>query len=320
MTRFLTTIIPTYNRAQGLRKLVPWLRAQAIDRDASEIIIVNDGSVDDTEAYLESIQDEWIRVISQENQGQAKARSVGVESARGDILLFLDDDMEPATPDFFNAHLNFHQKTSRATVALGAILPPPSENKRPAFELFYERSIEQMTESFRNGSVKPSGMHFFSANVSLPKELYLRSGGFSIEFRQAEDRELGLRLEHEYGALFAFVESAAAIHHSGTRHFSGFLNRAYQYGRYDLKIAKSFPEHDELSPYQIFAKPPLSKMFIAKSAWRAPSLLKLFNGPLVQMAKLCHAFGWNGLAIRVCSILYCINFVLGLKDEHYYDI
>lgn len=320
MSLFLSVIIPSYNRVPQLEKLVPWMKAQSIDRAYSEVIIVNDGSSDGTKAFLDGLADPWIRVLHQENQGQAKARQAGVEIAIGDVLLFLDDDMEPGSPVFLDAHLKFHQFTQVSTVALGAILPPKENYWRPAFEHFFETSIAQMYEAFRKGRLEPAGVHFFSANVSLLKNLYLKSGGFSGKFLQAEDRELGLRLEYDYDARFAFLEKAYAYHHSPTGRYRAFIRRAYLYGRYDLKIAKSYPEHDELSPYQIFAKPPIMKMIIAKSTWTMPSLMTLLNPFLIQCAKGAHRLGLMSFAIRCCSIIYCINFVLGLKDEHNYDI
>ncbi|RYZ58291.1 MAG: glycosyltransferase [Proteobacteria bacterium] len=320
MSLFLSVIVPSYNRLAQLQKLVLWMQAQGIDRKHSEIIIVNDGSSDGSKEFLDQLTDPWIRALHQENQGQAKARGTGVDSAIGDLLLFLDDDMEPSNPNFLEAHQKFHQLTNVDTVALGAILPPRENSSRPAFEKFYERSIANMYEGFKSGRQQPSGLHFFSANVSLSKNLYLKSGGFDINFRQAEDRELGLRLEFEHDAQFAFVERAAAYHHSPTGRYRAFLDRAYLYGRYDLKIAKSFPEHDELSPYQIFANPPLSKMVLAKCSWTTPNFMRLWNQPLIHMAKISQFLGLSKLAIQCCSVLYCINYVLGLKDEHTYDI
>ena len=320
MSLFLSVIIPSYNRVKHLERLVPWLRSQGIDKSRSEIIIINDGSVDGTKAFLDTLNDDWFRAVHQKNSGQARARNEGVKVARGQVLLFLDDDMEPGTPDFLDSHLRFHEQSAEPTVAFGAILPPRENYWRPAFEHFYEKSIRLMYEGFRRGHMTPSGQHFFSANVSLRKSFFITAGGFSTTFAQAEDRELGLRLEYEHAARFAFLERAPAYHHSPTGRYSSFLKRAYLYGRYDLKMAKHYPEHDELSPYQIFAKPPLSKMIIAKSAWTMPGFMALFNHPLVVSARLAHRLGLKATAIRCCSILYCINFVLGLKDEHNYDI
>ncbi len=320
MSLFLSVIVPTYNRTKQLEKLVSWLKAQSVDRKHSEIIVVNDGSSDGSRIYLDSLDDCWFIVVHQSNQGQARARTAGVEKARGEVLLFLDDDMEPGSADFLENHLLFHEKSAVRTVALGAILPPRENYWRPAFEHFFEKSIHLIYEGFRQGTLQPSGLHFFSANVSLRKQLYVESGGFSPSFIQAEDRELGLRLEYDFGAQFSFLEPAHAYHHSPTGYYRSFLRRAYLYGRYDLKMAKYYPEHDELSPYQIFAKPPLSKMVIAKSTWTMPGFMTLFNQPLIIVAKLLHRLGFTGPAIRCCSILYCINFVLGLKDEHNYDI
>jgi glycosyltransferase involved in cell wall biosynthesis len=313
MNILLSVIIPTYNRARRLPVLIEALLLQTIDHGCSEVILVDDGSTDSTWSVLQSYQqkqkDGWIRILSQSNQGQAVARQYGVREARGRNLLFLDDDMEAAHPGFLQSHLAFHEKSSVPTVALGAILPPRDNPRRPSFEWFYEKSIRTMYENFEKGAVAPAGVHFFSANVSLPKELFLKVGGFNGNFRQAEDRELGLRLQYDGGARFAFVRDAAAYHNSPTGRFRSFMNRARLYGHYDLAIALLYPQQPELHPRQIFQSPSLVKRLLAILAFRCPFLI----GPLSWIVL---PLAWSlplRLAVPLCSVLYCLQYVGGYQ-------
>jgi glycosyltransferase involved in cell wall biosynthesis len=85
----ISVIIPAWNRAHYLRETIDSVLAQT--QPAFEIIVVDDGSTDDTPAVLATYGDR-IRVLRQRNQGVATARNTGVAAARGDFLCFLDSD------------------------------------------------------------------------------------------------------------------------------------------------------------------------------------------------------------------------------------
>lgn len=313
--RELSVIVPTFNRAKQLDRLLTWLSAQTIDREISELILVNDGSKDDTESVLNAWKERlgsWLLPLHQSNQGQSKARAHAVEKSRGQVLLFLDDDMEPRDVHFLSRHLEFHRGTSRPSVALGAILKPPHNPRRPAFEYFYERSIDRMYEGFLRGEVRPSGEHFFSANVSLPKSLYQISGGFDPRYRHAEDRELGLRLAYKHQAEFRFLPEAAAFHHSLTGRFQAFVARAAAYGHYDWLMAKEHPDFPIPSPDRMLRDPNPVKRLIAQTSYRWPALAPWMNRLLIPMAELSHALGLTPVAIQICSVLYCCNYMSSL--------
>src|SRR5262252_1967520 len=89
----ISVIIPTYNR----RHMLPRTIASVLSQDESdfELIVVDDCSPDDTQAYLASLTDPRVRtVVPSRNGGTAAARNVGLEAARGDIVALLDDDDE----------------------------------------------------------------------------------------------------------------------------------------------------------------------------------------------------------------------------------
>ena len=90
----ISVIISTYNRREELKDLLSSLKQQSCPTPF-EIIVVDDGSTDETGEWLETIAKEWngrLRFLSQENCGIGSARNSGVELARGDILVFVDSD------------------------------------------------------------------------------------------------------------------------------------------------------------------------------------------------------------------------------------
>jgi glycosyltransferase involved in cell wall biosynthesis len=85
----ISVIIPTYNRAALVREALDSLLAQT--RVPDEIIVIDDGSTDDTPDVLARYGDP-VRVIRQNNRGRSAARNRGLDAAQGDLIAFLDSD------------------------------------------------------------------------------------------------------------------------------------------------------------------------------------------------------------------------------------
>jgi glycosyltransferase involved in cell wall biosynthesis len=85
----VTVIIPAYNRAHTLSGAIDSLLQQT--QTPNEIIVVDDGSTDETPALLSSYGSS-IEVKTQSNQGRSTARNVGLKAAKGDLIAFLDSD------------------------------------------------------------------------------------------------------------------------------------------------------------------------------------------------------------------------------------
>jgi glycosyltransferase involved in cell wall biosynthesis len=90
MTPFFSVIVPVYNRSDTLAAALGSVFAQT-DQDF-EIIVVDDGSIDNPQAVVDAIADPRIRFLRQANRGGGHARNVGIDLARGDFVAFLDSD------------------------------------------------------------------------------------------------------------------------------------------------------------------------------------------------------------------------------------
>ncbi|MCS4188213.1 glycosyltransferase family 2 protein [Salinibacter ruber] len=87
----VSVVIPTYNRRSFVQEAIKSC-FQGNEEIAVEVIVVDDGSTDDTRAYLESIEDSRVRPIFQEHQGAQVARNRGQQATRGATIKHLDDD------------------------------------------------------------------------------------------------------------------------------------------------------------------------------------------------------------------------------------
>ena len=88
----VSIVVPTYNRSKGLYKIVDTILNQTYSD--FELIIVNDGSKDDTEEVLTDLKsiDYRIKIINKSNGGVSSARNVGIDTATGEFVIFVDDD------------------------------------------------------------------------------------------------------------------------------------------------------------------------------------------------------------------------------------
>ncbi|MET9117327.1 glycosyltransferase [Streptomyces longwoodensis] len=91
----VSVIVPVYNPGPYIEECVASLLRQSLPHDAYEVIFVDDGSTDGTPARLDALAaaDDRVRVIHQENSGwSGKPRNVGIDAARGEYVMFVDDD------------------------------------------------------------------------------------------------------------------------------------------------------------------------------------------------------------------------------------
>lgn len=97
MKNKISVIIPTYNTEQYIKECINSILNQTYQN--FEIIVINDGSTDNTLEVLNKIQDERIKVITIENSGQGVARNMALKEATGDYIAFIDSDdfIEPVT-------------------------------------------------------------------------------------------------------------------------------------------------------------------------------------------------------------------------------
>src|SRR5579883_3490344 len=105
----LSVVIPTRNRAAVLRRTLPTALHQDLPQDQWELLIVDDGSTDDTAAVVQELAGERAYLLVQPHRGAAAARNAGLRVARGELVLFLDDDLL-CDPSLFTHHLDAHRE------------------------------------------------------------------------------------------------------------------------------------------------------------------------------------------------------------------
>ena len=172
----ISVIIPTRNRCEQLRTTLVALGQQTVTNAEYEVIVVADGIDASSQMARETAWPYTLTFLEQPHSGAGAARNLGASAARGEILLFLDDDME-AQPGLIEAHLRKHQ-TAPGSVVLGNFPMPPIAGEEDAFSVatrqWWQRGfVERESDSYRF-----SFWDFCTGNVSVPRSEFERAGGF----------------------------------------------------------------------------------------------------------------------------------------------
>jgi len=183
---FISVVIPTYNRKPILEKCLLALENQHYPD--YEVVLVDDGSTDGTLPWLAANQSLFphVRSLSQQHQGPAAARNLGVKSAKGDTIVFIDSDLV-VTEKFLQAHVDAliageARFNSDRIFTYGAVINTCN------FEA-------PTSESYKITDF--SAAYFATGNVAIAKKWLVEAGLFDTKFQLYgwEDLELGVRLK-----------------------------------------------------------------------------------------------------------------------------
>jgi glycosyltransferase involved in cell wall biosynthesis len=193
----VTVLIPTLDRYDYLRKILTQLRTQTVR--AAEVIVVDQTPVDRRDSQLaDEFADLALTVITLDRSGQCTARNAGLLRARGDAILFIDDDDEVAS-DLIERHLE-HLARSGGEVSSGVAHEPSSGPLPVAFRIARAADV-------------------FPTNNTLARRSALaRSGLFDLAYDHGAraDGDLGMRV-YLSGAVMTLDPAISVLHHHAPR-------------------------------------------------------------------------------------------------------
>ncbi|HZP44728.1 MAG TPA: glycosyltransferase [Candidatus Binataceae bacterium] len=223
MTSHLTIAVPTHNRSRLLRQTLDSIEAQTVPETFTvECLIVDNASTDDTAQVVQAFRAGAginTRYVFERRPGSSFARNRAFQEARGDFILFIDDDAV-AQPDWA-ARMVAAIEARALDVACGAVLPrwgcPPPRWLGPSVAIklaVHDESAFSITPAARLDSIH----NYFSANVGFRREAFNRFGGFREDLgvvgsnpMSGEDTELFERIMRGGGRM-GFVPEARVYH------------------------------------------------------------------------------------------------------------
>jgi GT2 family glycosyltransferase len=236
----ISVVVPTYQRRDSIGRLLMALTHQSLDAELFEVIVVIDGSIDGTLELVDHYQSPFsLRSIWQTNQGRATACNSGIRAAQGNLIVLLDDDMEPS-PRLLEAHWKAHQGNNRLGV-LGAV-PIHLEPGSPPVMQFIGTKFNQHLDSLAKPEHTLVLRDFYSSNFSIRRSVLMEVGLFSDQFKVYgnEDLELAWRLR-QVGIPLIYCSDALSIQHY-EKDYTALAKDNIDKGKTSILFAKLHPE------------------------------------------------------------------------------
>lgn len=215
----ISVVIPLYNKEKYICRTIASVLAQTVP--PSEIIVIDDGSTDNSANEVLRFDDSRIRLIRQENCGEGASRNNGVAVARHDLVAFLDADDE-WKPDFLlhiqRLYRNFPDCGAYATAyeaveSDGSTVYPRVTGVPPAPWIGIIPNLFTMMQH---------GAPFMPSSVAMPKDAYRDLNGFPEGITQGADRMMWICLGMKYP--IAYSPSRQVVYHlDATNRASGTL-------------------------------------------------------------------------------------------------
>ncbi|MBT9317524.1 glycosyltransferase [Leptothoe spongobia] len=210
----ITVAIPVYNGAKTIHATLESIIQQSFED--IEIVIIDDGSIDETVEIVRQVKDSRIRLISYPNQGLAASRNRGIQQSQCELISFIDAD-DLWTPDKLSEQLSILQANPRAAIAYS-----------------WTDCIDQVDRFFRRGSYLSVEGHVYDkllmgnfldsgSNALFRKSVFAAVGQFDESLKAAEDWDMFLRIAVDH--TFVVVPKVQVLYRLSPQSMSAHLER-----------------------------------------------------------------------------------------------
>ncbi|AMM51666.1 hypothetical protein TH61_11430 [Rufibacter sp. DG15C] len=208
----LSVVIPTYNRGDKILNILHSLSKQTIS--CFEVIVVNDGSTDNTADILNSLIIQQfpydLRIVHLNNCGRAGVRNEGFRLANAELIVSFDDDMRPES-NCLEVHLNHHKKNS-GSILVGAQMEDPSlaETDIQKYAVFARQEWQRNLEALHSPMFE-NEIYITAGNFSIAKQTFNLLNGFDPRLNAIIDYDLAMRAT-DLGIPIYYNKQAFAWH------------------------------------------------------------------------------------------------------------
>ena len=218
----ISAVIPAYNSEATIGRAIESVLRQT--RPADEILVIDDGSTDNTADVIGSYGDK-VHLIQQQNAGASVARNAGINAATGDWIAFLDADDEwlpsklklqtehlQRNPDFKWTYSNYYRQSPFSQeLEMGHI---PSR----LFEVLHGKEVVE--DYFQ---ADPLGGHVWTCTLIVHDSVFEKTGMFEPGMKRAQDVDLWYRIAYQYPRV-GYLQEPLAIYHEDTPNSSTKIN------------------------------------------------------------------------------------------------
>jgi glycosyltransferase involved in cell wall biosynthesis len=198
-----------HNAARTIRDAIASVRLQT--RDDWELIVVDDGSTDDTAAVASAVGDARVAVVTQDNLGPSAARNTGLRHARAPLACMLDSD-DLWLPDYLSVMARTIADADVAVAYTDAwVLDEATGRFRKTTEMAYQQPPDPPPSSPRDFFRELVRRNFVYNSVTARRDVLRTLGGYDERLWTSEDWELWLRVAAT-GGRFARAPKVLAVH------------------------------------------------------------------------------------------------------------
>ncbi len=255
----VSIVVAAYNAEKTLGECLKAVSELDWEKEI-EVIVVNDGSTDDTGRIASSF--EGVEVLNIENQGAARATNIGIDHASSDIVVSLDSDavlerdwLKKIIPEFDDS-----------TVGLVAGWPKTANTELLGRLMGYE-----VEERFDQANKYVD--HLYTMNTAYRRDALAKVGKFNEALKVGYDNDMSYRLR-DAGYKLVLVKDAVCRHY-WRDDLTGYIRQQYNSAYYRLELAQNFGRmSDDISGLKMTAQAPLT-LFSLVSAPFYPLILSV---------------------------------------------
>jgi glycosyltransferase involved in cell wall biosynthesis len=243
----VSVVIPTYNRRHLLARAVHSVRAQTYTN--WEIVVVDDGSNDDTVSYVQSLAQEDPRVTLISNdalrRGPGGARNAGIQVSTGEFVAFLDSD-DVWLPEKLQAQVRYFEGEPSA-MALGTDCYLDQPNPQNRLSVRYPR-IDNSPAAILEMIVKRRQFWIYTPTVMVRRRVFTTVGLFNQSLVRCEDLVMWLAINQTYGWHYLAVP-LAVINTSEDRNKDYSEDRRVPEGYFHMLFVRDLHHHVDLDEH-----------------------------------------------------------------------
>lgn len=275
----VSVVIPLFNKERHIQRAINSVLKQTYQE--FEIIIVNDGSTDNSENKAKEINDTRIKLINQENRGVSVARNTGINEAKYELVAFLDAD-DAWEHQFLETIVRLRKLYPQAGIYGTAYeFQNPEGNRIPAN--YYDIpniGWEGVVENYFRASIK--NQLLWTSAVAIPKNVFKDVGFFSVGMSRGEDLDMWLRIVLKYEVVFSNTICSVYYQDADNR----ACNDKAAYSKSFISKAEDFYNDNIMNISEpLFFEEYMIRLFITKAMYliemgerkKARILLKKFN-------------------------------------------
>lgn len=279
MSASVSIVIPAYNAATTISQTVEACLAQRYPAETLEVIVVDDGSTDETEKTLTSYP---VVYLKQKNAGPAAARNQGWKKAQGEIVFFTDADCIPE-PDWVSRIIAHYNDATIGAVGGSYGIANPGQ-------LLADCVYQEIIARHRRMPCSPRALG--SYNLSVRRDILVRVNGFDESYRMAsgEDNDLSYNIR-KAGFQLVFEPQALVSHYHPSR-LNSYLRSQFWHGFWRVRLYRAHPDMsggDDYSGVVDYLQPVIALLVIGMLPW-----------------------WWLSFVRTISAILLCLEMVLPL--------